>query len=528
MVEEPSVEDTIAILRGLKERYETHHGVQIQDSAIVAAAVLSHRYISDRFLPDKAVDLIDEAASRLRIEIDSVPVEIDEVERRIVQLEIERQALEKEEDGASRERLAKLVAELAELEEKRSQLKARWQNEKESLHRIRELMERIEALKLEEEQARRTGDLAKASRILYGDLFELEAQLKNAKAILEKVKPADQMLKEKVDQEDIAEIVSKWTRIPVSRMMEGEVQKLIQMEERLKEKVIGQDEAVTEVSNAIRRSRTGLQDVNRPIGSFVFMGPTGVGKTHLAKALAEFLFDAPNAMVRIDMSEYTEKHTVSRLIGAPPGYVGYDEGGQLTEAVRRHPYSVVLFDEIEKAHPEVFNVLLQLLDDGRLTDGHGRTVDFKNVVVIMTSNIGSQWIRSGGLDVDEIRNRVMDALQQQFRPEFLNRIDDLIIFNRLGIKEIKQIVTLELNQLSARLAEKNIALHLTEVAKEELAERSYDEVYGARPLRRKIQQVILNPLAVELLQGKFREGSKIEVDFEDGKFVFREVEKRET
>ncbi len=528
MVEEPSVEDTIAILRGLKERYETHHGVQIQDSAIVAAAVLSHRYISDRFLPDKAVDLIDEAASRLRIEIDSVPVEIDEVERRIVQLEIERQALEKEEDDASKERLAKLIAELAELEENRSQLKARWQNEKDSLHRIRELMERIEALKLEEEQARRTGDLAKASRILYGDLFELEAQLKNAKASLEKVKPADQMLKEKVDQEDIAEIVSKWTRIPVSRMVEGEVQKLIQMEERLKEKVIGQDEAVVAVSNAIRRSRTGLQDVNRPIGSFVFMGPTGVGKTHLAKALAEFLFDDSNAMVRIDMSEYTEKHTVSRLIGAPPGYVGYDEGGQLTEAVRRHPYSVVLFDEIEKAHPEVFNVLLQLLDDGRLTDGHGRTVDFKNAVVIMTSNIGSQWIRSGGLDANEIRNRVMDALQQHFRPEFLNRIDDLIIFNRLGIKEIKQIVTLELNQLSARLAEKNIALHLTEVAKEELAERSYDEVYGARPLRRKIQQVILNPLAVELLQGKFREGSEIEVDFEDGQFVFREVEKRET
>lgn len=525
MVEEPPVEDTIAILRGLKERYETHHGVQIQDNALVAAAVLSHRYISDRFLPDKAVDLVDEAASRLRIEIDSVPVELDEVERRIIQLEIERQALAKEEDEASKERLDKLVAELAELEEKRNELKARWQNEKETIGRIRQIMERIEALKIEEEQAKRAGDLAKASQIQYGELFELEAQLKNAKASLEQ-QQSNQMLKEKVDQEDIAEIVSKWTGIPVMRMMEGEIQKLVQMENRLKETVVGQDEAVEVISNAIRRSRAGLQDINRPIGSFIFMGPTGVGKTHLAKALAEFLFDDQNAMVRIDMSEYMEKHTVSRLIGAPPGYIGYDEGGQLTEAARRHPYSVVLFDEVEKAHPEVFNVLLQLLDDGRLTDAHGRTVDFKNTVVIMSSNIGSEWIKTGELDADEIRNRVMAALQQTFRPEFLNRIDDLIIFDRLGIKEIKQIVTLELNQLSARLAEKNITLHLTEIAKEEIAERSYDEVYGARPLRRTIQRTILNPLAVELLEGKFREGSQIETDFEDGQFVFCEYETR--
>ena len=527
MVEEPSVENTIAILRGLKERYETHHGVQIQDNAIVAAAALSHRYISDRFLPDKAVDLIDEAASRRRIEIDSVPEEIDEVERRIIQLEIERQALEKEEDDTSKERLAKIAEELADLEEKCNQLKARWQNEKETIDRMREIMAQIEALKTEEEQATRTGNLTRASQIRYGELFELETQFQNAKESLESLQRSNQMLKEKIDRETIAEIVSKWTGIPVARMMEGEIQKLIHMEERLKEEVIGQDEAVEAVSNAIRRSRVGLQDPNRPIGSFVFMGPTGVGKTHLAKALAEFLFDDPSAMVRIDMSEYMEKHTVSRLIGAPPGYVGYDEGGQLTETVRRHPYGVVLFDEIEKAHTDVFNVLLQLLDDGRLTDGHGRTVDFKNTVVIMTSNVGSQWISAGNLDVDEMRNRVTEAMQQHFRPEFLNRIDDLIIFNRLGVKEIKRIVALELNQLSARLAEKNITLILSETAKEEISNRGYDEVYGARPLRRTIQRDILNPLAVEILEGEFREGSTVEVDFDteggDAKFVFREV-----
>ena len=523
MVEEPSVGNTIAILRGLKERYEIHHGVQIQDNAIVAAAMLSDRYIADRFLPDKAVDLIDEAASRRRIEIDSVPEEIDEVERRIIQLEIERQALEKEEDDASKERLAKLAEELADLEEKRNQLKARWQNEKETIDRMRGIMARIEALKTEEEQATRVGNLNRASQIRYGELFDLEAQLQNAKESLEKLQELNQMLKEKIDRETIAEIVSRWTGIPVARMMEGEVQKLIHMEERLKEEVIGQDEAVEAISNAIRRSRVGLQDPNRPIGSFVFMGPTGVGKTHLAKALAEFLFDDASAMVRIDMSEYMEKHTVSRLIGAPPGYVGYDEGGQLTEAVRRHPYGVVLFDEIEKAHADVFNVLLQLLDDGRLTDGHGRTVDFKNAVVIMTSNIGSQWISAGDLDVDEMRNRVTEAMQQHFRPEFLNRIDDLIIFNRLGIKEIKRIVTLELDQLSARLAEKNITLNLTEIAKEEIANRGYDEVYGARPLRRTIQRDILNLLAVEILEGEFREGSAVEVDYDDGEFLFREA-----
>ena len=523
MVEEPSVGNTIAILRGLKERYEIHHGVQIQDNAIVAAAMLSDRYIADRFLPDKAVDLIDEAASRRRIEMDTVPEEIDEVERRIIQLQIEWQALEKEEDDASKERLAKLAEELADLEEKRNQLKARWQNEKETIDRMRGIMARIEALKTEEEQATRVGNLNRASQIRYGELFDLEAQLQNAKESLEKLQELNQMLKEKIDRETIAEIVSRWTGIPVARMMEGEVQKLIHMEERLKEEVIGQDEAVEAISNAIRRSRVGLQDPNRPIGSFVFMGPTGVGKTHLAKALAEFLFDDASAMVRIDMSEYMEKHTVSRLIGAPPGYVGYDEGGQLTEAVRRHPYGVVLFDEIEKAHADVFNVLLQLLDDGRLTDGHGRTVDFKNAVVIMTSNIGSQWISAGDLDVDEMRNRVTEAMQQHFRPEFLNRIDDLIIFNRLGIKEIKRIVTLELDQLSARLAEKNITLNLTEIAKEEIANRGYDEVYGARPLRRTIQRDILNLLAVEILEGEFREGSAVEVDYDDGEFLFREA-----
>lgn len=527
MVEEPSVENTIAILRGLKERYETHHGVQIQDNAIVAAAALSHRYISDRFLPDKAVDLIDEAASRRRIEIDSVPEEIDEIERRIIQLEIERQALEKEEDDASKERLAKIAEELAGLEEKRNQLKVRWQNEKESIDRMREIMAQIEALKTEEEQATRTGNLTRASQIRYGELFELETQFQNAKASLESLQCSNQMLKEKIDREAIAEIVARWTGIPVARMMEGEIQKLIHMEERLKEEVIGQDEAVEAISNAIRRSRVGLQDPNRPIGSFVFMGPTGVGKTHLAKALAEFLFDDPSAMVRIDMSEYLEKHTVSRLIGAPPGYVGYDEGGQLTEAVRRHPNGVVLFDEIEKAHADVFNVLLQLLDDGRLTDGHGRTVDFKNTVVIMTSNVGSQWISAGNLDVDEMRNRITEAMQQHFRPEFLNRIDDLIFFNRLGVKEIKRIVSLELNQLGARLAEKNITLNLSETAKEEIAVRGYDEVYGARPLRRTIQRDILNPLAVEILEGEFREGSTVGVDFDDecanAKFIFREA-----
>ncbi|RKU29187.1 ATP-dependent chaperone ClpB [Candidatus Poribacteria bacterium] len=520
-VEEPSVEDTIAILRGLKERYETHHGVQIQDNAIVAAATLSKRYISERFLPDKAVDLVDEAASRLRIEIDSVPEEIDEVERRIIQLQIEQQALEKEEDTASQQRLEKLTAELAELKERANALKATWQNEKASLTQIGELMEQIEALRIESEQAKRAGNLGRASELEYGKIPELEAQLKNVREALEADGQGTQMLKEQVGAEDIAEIVAKWTGIPVYRLMEGETQKLIHMEERLREQVIGQDEAVSAVSNAIRRARVGLGDPDRPLGSFLFMGPTGVGKTHLAKSLAEFLFDDANAMVRIDMSEYMEKHTASRLIGAPPGYVGYDEGGQLTEAVRRHPYCVILLDEVEKAHPDVFNVLLQMLDDGRMTDGQGRTVDFKNAVVIMTSNIGSQWISDALLEGKEIHRKVMEAVQAHFPPEFLNRIDDLIIFDRLDIEALKRIVTLELAQLSQRFAEKEMTLTLSESANEELVKRGFDTVYGARPLRRTIQRDILNPLAIQMLEGTFHDGNAIAVDFENEEFVFR-------
>ncbi len=524
-VQEPSVEDTIAILRGLKERYETHHGVQIQDNAIVSAATLSKRYISDRFLPDKAVDLIDEAASRLRIEIDSVPEVIDEVERRIIQLQIEQQALEKEEDDASKQRLEKLNSELAELKEKANALKATWQNEKSSLVKIRELMEKIEELKKESDQAKRTGNLAKASELEYGKIPELESQRNALRHDLETSDNTTQMLKEHVGTEDIAELVAKWTGIPVYRLMEGETQKLLHMEGRLREQVIGQDEAVSAVSNAIRRSRVGLGDPDRPLGSFLFMGPTGVGKTHLAKYLAAFLFDDVNAMVRIDMSEYMEKHTVSRLIGAPPGYVGYDEGGQLTETVRRQPYSVILMDEVEKAHPEVFNVLLQMLDDGRMTDGQGRTVDFKNSVVIMTSNIGSQWISETHLSTDEIQRKVMDALQNHFPPEFLNRVDDLIIFDRLGKEELKQIVALELSNLSVRFAEKDMILKLTEAAQEELVERGFDAVYGARPLRRTLQRDILNPLAVDMLEGKFNEGDAISVEFADDVFIFKRTER---
>ncbi len=522
-VEEPSLEDTIAILRGLKERYETHHGVQIQDNAIVAAATLSKRYISERFLPDKAVDLVDEAASRLRIEIDSVPEEIDEVERRIIQFQIEQQALEKEEDSASKQRLESLTAELAELEEQANSLKARWKNEKANLTQISGLMEQIETLRNESEQAKRAGNLARASELEYGQIPTLEAQLKSAREAVETNTQGTQMLKEQVRAEDIAEIVAKWTGIPVYRLMEGETQKLVNMEERLREQVIGQDEAVSAVSNAIRRARVGLGDPDRPLGSFLFMGPTGVGKTHLAKSLAEFLFDDANAMTRIDMSEYMEKHTVSRLIGAPPGYVGYDEGGQLTEAIRRHPYCVILLDEVEKAHPEVFNVLLQMLDDGRMTDGQGRTVDFKNAVVIMTSNIGSQWISDALLDGKEIRRKVMEAVQSHFPPEFLNRIDDLIIFDRLGIEELKRIVTLELTQLSQRFAEKEMTLTLSESANEELVTRGFDPVYGARPLRRTIQRDILNPLAIQILEGTFNDGDAIAVDFEDEEFVFKKA-----
>ncbi len=518
-VHEPSVEDTIAILRGLKERYETHHGVQIQDNAIVAAATLSKRYISDRFLPDKAVDLVDEAASRLRIEIDSVPEVIDEVERRIIQLQIEQQALEKEDDDTSKQRLEKLNLELAESKEKVNALKAGWQNEKSDLEQIRELMEQMESLRIESEQAKRAGNLATASEIEYGKIPELEARLNSLRQELDANGNGTHLLKERVSAEDIAEIVAKWTGIPVYRLMEGETQKLLHMEKRLREQVIGQDEPVSAVSNAIRRSRVGLGDPDRPLGSFLFMGPTGVGKTHLAKSLAEFLFDDVNALIRIDMSEYMEKHTVSRLIGAPPGYVGYDEGGQLTEAVRRNPYCVILLDEVEKAHPEVFNVLLQMLDDGRMTDGQGRTVDFKNSVVIMTSNIGSQWISDAHLTKEEIRSKVMDALQTHFPPEFLNRVDDLIIFDRLGLEELKEIVSLELSKLSVRFAEKDMTLTLTDSARTELVNRGFDSVYGARPLRRTIQRDILNPLAIDMLEGKFHDGDTIVVDYTDDEFV---------
>jgi len=509
-VDEPTVEETIAILRGLKERYEVHHGVRIQDAALVAAATLSHRYISDRFLPDKAVDLIDEAASRLRMEIDSVPVEIDEVERRLIQLQIEQRALVKETDEVSKSRLEKLNAEIAELEEELRQLKLRWAQEKESIHAQQELMERVEQLKLEEEQALRRGDYDRASRIRYGELPQLEARL----ATLQATTGANAMLKEEVTADDIAEIVSKWTGVPVSRLMESEIQKLLHMEARLKEKVIGQDEAVESVSRAIRRARAGLQDAARPIGSFIFLGPTGVGKTHLAKSLAEFLFDSADAMIRLDMSEYMEQHAVARLIGAPPGYVGYEEGGQLTEAVRRKPYSVILFDEIEKAHPEVFNALLQVLDDGRMTDGKGRTVDFRNTVIIMTSNIGSHWLQNAH-DVDSVRDRVFEELRARFRPEFLNRIDEVILFRRLTEEALAVIVDLQFEDLRRRVADRNLRLSLTDAARAWLAKHGYDPIYGARPLRRLFQRAVLDPLAIELLQGTFGEGDAVLIDADE-------------
>ncbi len=521
-VGEPDVEDTIAILRGLKERYEVHHGVRIQDSALVAAAVLSHRYISDRYLPDKAIDLVDEAASRLRIEIDSMPTEIDEVERRIKQLEIEKQALKKEKDKASRERLEKLEAELAELKEKSSEMKAHWQAEKECITRIRELKERLEQVKVEEQKAEREGDLEKAARLRYGETTELQARLEEENRRLQELQKERKMLKEEVDDEDIAEVVSAWTGIPVSKLLEGEVEKLIHMEDRLRRRVVGQDEALEKVSNAIRRARAGLQDPNRPIGSFLFLGPTGVGKTELARALAEFLFDDEKAMVRLDMSEYMERHTVSRLIGAPPGYVGYEEGGQLTEAVHRRPYSVILLDEIEKAHTDVFNLLLQILDDGRLTDGHGRTVDFKNTVIIMTSNLGSHlYAEMAGRERDEVREMVMDVLKGHFRPEFLNRLDEVIVFNPLGMEEIKQIVDIQLAYLRARLADRKLDLRLTDRAKEVLASEGFDPDYGARPLKRVMQREIQDSLARRLLEGEFAEGDLIEVDVDaDGRFTF--------
>jgi ATP-dependent Clp protease ATP-binding subunit ClpB len=519
VVGEPSVEDTIAILRGLKERYEVHHGVRITDGAIVAAATLSHRYISDRFLPDKAIDLIDEAASRLRIEIDSMPTEIDEVERKILQLEIERQALKRESDKASKERLGRLEREIQGLREISDGLKGHWKNEKESIQRIRSLKEKIEATKVEEQQAQRQGNLNRAAELRYGVLTQLNKELEAENQKLMTLQKDRKMLKEEVDAEDVAEVVAKWTGIPVSKMLEGEVQKLLKMEDRLKVRVIGQDQAIQVVSNAVRRARAGLQDPNRPIGSFIFLGPTGVGKTELCRALAEFLFDDEQAMVRLDMSEFMEKHSVARLIGAPPGYVGYEEGGYLTEAVRRKPYSVVLFDEIEKAHPDVFNALLQILDDGRMTDGQGRTVDFRNTVIIMTSNLGSQYIQDlGEKDRKEMERRVTAALREAFKPEFLNRIDETVVFNSLGRDQIKQIVEIQLKRLERMLTERKMSLEVTDKAKDFLAEKGYEPVYGARPLKRTIQRLIQDPLALKILGGEFREGERIKVD-SDGENV---------
>jgi ATP-dependent Clp protease ATP-binding subunit ClpB len=519
MVNEPSVEDTIAILRGLKERYEVHHGVRITDAALVAAAVLSHRYISDRFLPDKAIDLVDEAASRLKIELDSMPTEIDVIEREIMQHEMERQALKKEKDPASKERLKKLEKELAELKEKSGALKAEWQKEKAIIDEQRKWKEQLDQFRTELERATRRGELAKASELQYGKIPELEKKLADATAKSAKQKKS--LLREEVTEEDIAEVVSSWTHIPVSRLQEGERAKLVKLEEHLHQRVVGQDEAIKAVSNAVRRARAGLQDPNRPLGSFIFLGPTGVGKTELSRALAEFLFDDENAMIRIDMSEYMEKHTVARLIGAPPGYVGYEEGGQLSEAVRRRPYSVVLFDEIEKAHQDVFNVLLQVLDDGRITDGQGRTVDFKNTVIIMTSNIGSQFITEE--ESKEARSRlVMDALRGHFRPEFLNRVDEIIIFDRLSEEDLKKIVEIQLKRLSRRLEQQKITLDLSDSAKALLAREGYDPVYGARPLRRTIQKEILDPLSIDILEGKVREGQTVKVDAKNGALEFRE------
>ena len=519
LVNEPTVEDTIAILRGLKERYEVHHGVRITDGALIAAAILSHRYITDRFLPDKAIDLVDEAASRLKIELDSMPTEIDVIERGIMQHEMERQALKKEKDPASKERLKKLERELAELKEKSGALKAEWQKEKAVIEEQRKWKEELDRLRTELERAQRRGELARASEIQYGRIPELEKKLADATAKSAKSKKT--LLREEVTDEDIAEVVSSWTHIPVSRLQEGEREKLVKLEEHLHLRVVGQDEAIKAVANAVRRARAGLQDPDRPLGSFIFLGPTGVGKTELARALAEFLFDDENAMIRIDMSEYMEKHTVARLIGAPPGYVGYEEGGQLSEAVRRRPYSVVLFDEIEKAHPDVFNVLLQVLDDGRITDGQGRTVDFKNTVVIMTSNIGSQYITEE--ESHEARRRlVTDALRAHFRPEFLNRVDEIIIFDRLTEDDLKKIVEIQLKRLSKRLEQQKITLKLSDSAKELLAREGYDPIYGARPLRRTIQREILDPLSINILEGKVREGQAVRVDAKDGSLEFQE------
>jgi ATP-dependent Clp protease ATP-binding subunit ClpB len=517
---EPSVNDTIGILRGLKERYEIHHGIRIQDSAIVAAATLSQRYITDRFLPDKAIDLVDEAASRLKMEIDSLPAPIDTVERKVTQLEIEREALKKEKDDASKKRLADLEQELSDLQEERDTMRAQWLREKELITEIREKKELVESLRLDLERAERTTEYEKAARLQYGDIPAAEKAVAVAQEKLAEIQAQASFLKEEVTDEDIAEVVSKWTGIPVSKMLEGEKEKLLHMEERLQQRVIGQDEAVVAVSNAVRRSRAGLSEPNRPIGSFLFLGPTGVGKTELARALAEFLFDDDKAMIRLDMSEYMEKHAVARLIGAPPGYVGYEEGGQLTEPIRRRPYSVVLFDEVEKAHPDVWNVLLQVLDDGRLTDGQGRTVDFKNVVVILTSNVGSHHIMA--LDDDEaIRNAVMEDLRNAFRPEFLNRLDETIIFHRLDRKQLRQIVDVQLRHFEKRLADRELRLEITQAAKDFLANVGYDPTYGARPLKRAIQRYLENGLAEDILAGRFIAGDTIHVDAGEGKLVFK-------
>jgi len=520
-VDEPSVEDTIAILRGLKERYEVHHGVRIQDAALVAAATLSHRYISDRFLPDKAVDLVDEAASRMKIELESMPTEIDVLEREIMQGEMERQALKKEKDAASKERLERIERDLAEAREKSSGLKAQWQSEKKVIDEQRKLQEQVEQLKIDLERAQRTGDLTEASEIQYGHLpaAQREVEAHNAR-LAEMQRNGTPMLKEEVTEEDIAKVVSAWTGIPVTNLREGEREKLVRMEDRIGQRVIGQRPAITAVSNAVRRARAGLQDENRPMGSFIFLGPTGVGKTELARALAEFLFNDEHSMIRIDMSEYMEKHSVARLIGAPPGYIGFEEGGQLSEAVRRKPYSVILFDEIEKAHHDVFNVLLQVLDDGRITDGQGRTVDFKNSVIIMTSNIGSQHILDASDNAEQREAKVLDNLRGHFRPEFLNRIDEIIIFDRLSDADLQQIVTIQLGRLTKRLAAQKLTLTLTDAAKEYLAEKGYDPTYGARPLKRAIQRDLLDPLSLEILAGRFLEGQTITADAKDGKIVF--------
>jgi ATP-dependent Clp protease ATP-binding subunit ClpB len=522
LVSEPTVEDTIAILRGLKDRYEVHHGVRIKDAAILAAATLSNRYISDRFLPDKAIDLIDEAAASLRMQIDSLPVEIDEIERRIMQLEIERQALLKESDAHSKERRTQIEKELAKLKEDSSGRKARWQAEKEAIGKIRKLKEQIEQLKAEEQKYERAGELAKVAEIRYGKIAAAERDLKQAQERFASVQKDAPMLKEEVDEEDIAKLVSKWTGIPTGRLLEGEAQKLVHMEERLRQRVIGQDDALARVSNAVRRSRAGLSDAKRPIGSFIFLGPTGVGKTELARALAEFLFDDEKLMIRIDMSEYMEKHSVSRLIGAPPGYVGYEEGGQLTEQVRRHLYSVILFDEIEKAHPDVFNVLLQILEDGRLTDGKGRTVDFRNTVLVMTSNVGSTAIfELSNKDPERARKEAMEALRASFRPEFINRIDEIVIFNPLGKEQLAKIVGLLLKSVEKLLAERQITLELTPAAQELLLREGYDPAYGARPLRRTIQRLIQDPLALQILEGKVLPGDHVRVDRDGQKDAMR-------